>query len=382
MTAVPIRVGLLGANPDKGWGTSVHVPAIEYLPEFTLEAVGTTRQESAAASAARFGARLAFADARELVRHPDVDLVAITVKAPEHHRLAMLALAAGKHVYCEWPLAASLAQATEMRDLARAKGVQAMVGLQARGAPALLRARDLVAEGYVGRPIAVRMACSLPGGGRRRSAEGLYVIDKVNGASTLAIQGGHAIDALRSVAGEFAGLSSVVANQFPEIEVIETGEIRPKDAPDQILVSGYLQSGAVVSIVIHGGVVAGPGIDLRIYGTEGTLAVGYSGGLNFQMSELVLQGARLPDRTLAPLDLPAGYDPEVIPADFRGRQPYPGVDVPRATVVNVATLYRRLGRAIRHGEKFEPDFATGTALHTLLDAIERGSDEGKYQHLS
>ena len=89
-----IRVGLLGANPEKGWGSAVHIPAIATLPAFTLEAVGTTRQQSAEESARRFGARLAFSDARALTSHPDIDLVAITVKAPEHYPLAMMALEA------------------------------------------------------------------------------------------------------------------------------------------------------------------------------------------------------------------------------------------------------------------------------------------------
>jgi predicted dehydrogenase len=287
-----IRVGVVGANSERGWGGSVHIPAIAALPEFSLQAVGTTRAESAAASAARFGAKLAFSDTAALVAHPDVDLVVIAVKAPEHYAAAMLALEAGKHVFCEWPLAASTAQAVAMRDLAASKRVKTMVGLQARAAPALMRARDLVNEGYVGRMVAVRLACALPGGGTRRSQDGLYVIDNRNGASTLAIQGGHAIDALRFVAGGFAGVSAVVDNQFPVVEVIETGETLAKDAPDHILASGRLQNGASVSISINGGAVAGFGIELTIFGTEGTLSVYQHGPLNFQMSELSLAGAK------------------------------------------------------------------------------------------
>jgi predicted dehydrogenase len=375
-----IRVGLLGANPDRGWGTSVHVPAIEKLEDFVLEATGTTRQETAEASAERFGARLAFGDAQALISHPDVDVVAITVKAPEHYRLAMMALQASKHVYCEWPLAVTSAQAEAMRDLAASKGLKAVVGLQSRAAPAIMCARDLLRDGYIGRVTAVRMLCSLPGGGGRRSAEGLYVINKVNGASTLTIQGGHAIDALRSVAGPFAGLSAIVANQFDQVEVIETGEIRPKDAPDQILISGKLDNGAVVSVMLNGGAVAGHGIEMKFFGTEGTISVSSEGPLGFQMSELVLQGARWPERQLQRLDIPAGYDPGLIPANFKGRQPYPGVDVPRATLVNVTNLYQRLGQAILHDAPLEPDFATGVETHHLLDVIERASETGIYQH--
>jgi predicted dehydrogenase len=376
-----IRVGVVGANPEKGWGGAVHLPAILALPEFSLVAVGTSRAESAAASAKLFGAKLAFSDAASLVAHPDVDLVVISVKAPEHYAVAMMALEAGKHVYCEWPLAANTTQAVAMRDLAAAKGVKTMVGLQARAAPALKRARDLVHDGYVGRVAAVRLACALPGGGTRRSQEGLYVIHNRNGASTLAIQGGHAIDALRFVAGEFAGLSAVVDNQFPSVEVIETGEILAKDAPDHILASGRLQNGASVSIAINGGAVAGFGIELTIFGTAGTLSVFRNSFLNFQMSELCLAGAK-PGTPMAALEIPAGYDPMLFPTDFVGRSPYPGIPLPRATLVNVANLYRGLATAIMEDTEVEPDFATGVALHEILDSLTEGSETGKYQSLA
>jgi predicted dehydrogenase len=244
-----------------------------------------------------------------------------------------------------------------------------------------MHARNLIHNGHVGRVIAVRMACALPGGGGRRSQEGLYVIDKANGASTLAIQGGHSIDALRFVTGGFAGLSAVVSNQFNSVEVIETGEIRAKDAPDQILISGHLKNGAVVSVIINGGTTAGHGIEMSIFGTEGTISVSGQGGLNFQMSELQLTGARLPERRLAPLDIPASLDTAYIKKDFKGRQPYPGVDVPRATIVNVTNLYERIGNSILGGAPLEPDFADGVEMHTLLDRIEKASATGLYQQL-
>lgn len=373
MTAHPIRVGLIGASPDKGWGSAVHVPVIRRLPGFVLSAVATTREESARASAARFGAAHGFADPGALVDHEAVDLVVVAVKAPDHHRLAMMAIEAGKHVYCEWPLAANEAQAREMTALAAARGVRAMVGLQARGAPALRHARRLVEDGYLGRLVSVRMRCALPGGGRRRSREGLYVIDRANGASTLAIQGGHALDALRFCLGDFASLTGLVANQFDEVELIETGEILAKDAPDQILVSGRLENGAVASVAINGGVVAGHGIALDMFGEAGSLSVGWDGGLNFQMSELALSGARSPARTLAPIAVPDDLA-DVFPAGCRGGRPYPGVEVPRATLVNVANLYRELESAIGERRAPSPDFAAGLSLHRLLDRIEASAD--------
>ena len=92
-----------------------------------------------------------------MVQHPEVDLVSICVRVPFHHQLGMAALNAGKHLYCEWPLAATTEQAQQMRDLADRKGVHPMVGLQARGTREFNRVRDLVAEGYVGKVLSCTM---------------------------------------------------------------------------------------------------------------------------------------------------------------------------------------------------------------------------------
>jgi predicted dehydrogenase len=81
---------------------------------------------------------------------------------PFHHQLGIAALNAGKHLYCEWPLAATTEQAQQMRDLAVRKGIHHMVGLQARGAREFNRVRDLVAEGYIGKVLSCTMIVTTP----------------------------------------------------------------------------------------------------------------------------------------------------------------------------------------------------------------------------
>src|SRR5690606_41169440 len=93
-----IRVGIIGASVNGSWSTRSHIPALGVLPEYQLKAIATTRQETADASAKAFGAELAFGDYREMVRHPDIDLVAVCVRVPHHYELTMEALRAGKHV--------------------------------------------------------------------------------------------------------------------------------------------------------------------------------------------------------------------------------------------------------------------------------------------
>src|SRR3954451_22821419 len=145
-----IRVGIIGANPDRGWAAQAHIPALKSLADdFELTALSTSRRESADAAAKVFDVPLAFDNHRELVSSDKVDVVAVTVKVPHHLELATAALEAGKAVYCEWPLGNGLAEAESLAALARKQGVLAVAGLQARSAPPVAYVRHLVEQGFI-----------------------------------------------------------------------------------------------------------------------------------------------------------------------------------------------------------------------------------------
>ncbi len=128
-----IRVGIIGANPDRGWAAEAHIPALQSLPDdFEITALSTSRRESADAAGKRFGVPLAFDNTQDLVNHAGVDVVAITVKVPHHFELATAALNAGKAVYCEWPLGNGLREAEKLAALAKQQGVLAVAGTAPR----------------------------------------------------------------------------------------------------------------------------------------------------------------------------------------------------------------------------------------------------------
>src|SRR5436189_5899341 len=92
-----IRVGIIGANPDRGWAAEAHIPALKSLSDdFEITALSTTRRESADAAARLFGVPLAFDNHAELATSADVDAVAVTGKVPPHLELAAAAPDAGK----------------------------------------------------------------------------------------------------------------------------------------------------------------------------------------------------------------------------------------------------------------------------------------------
>src|SRR5438309_7760454 len=122
--AKKIRVGIIGANPDRGWAAQAHIPALKSLADdFEITALSTTRRQSAEAAGKLFGVPNTFDNHQDLVNSPDVDVVVITVKVPYHLELVRAALEAGKAVYCEWPLGNGLKEAQTLAALAEKQGV-------------------------------------------------------------------------------------------------------------------------------------------------------------------------------------------------------------------------------------------------------------------
>src|SRR5207244_4149973 len=174
-----IRVGIIGANPDRGWAAQAHIPALKSLSDdFEITALSTSRRESADAAGKLFGVPLAFDHHQDLVNSSAVDVVAVTVKVPHHLELATAALDAGKAVYCEWPLGNGLKEAETLAALAKKKGVLAVAGLQARSAPSVAYVHDLIEQGYVGEVLSTTLVGSGMGWGPTAPPFDAYLDDK------------------------------------------------------------------------------------------------------------------------------------------------------------------------------------------------------------
>lgn len=147
-----VRVAVLGAA---GWMGKVHTMAFQTFPQFFGTSGGTAK---VVALVARPGADLSFRapgarivhDWREVVADPDIDLIDICLPDNLHYPVAKAALLAGKHVYCEKPLADTAAEARELADLARAKGVITRVAHGFPRNPVHDLARDIIASGEIG----------------------------------------------------------------------------------------------------------------------------------------------------------------------------------------------------------------------------------------
>src|SRR5207247_10072281 len=145
-----LGVGIIGVSATRGWAATAHIPALRALPNYEIRALSAHSAESARAAGEAFGVSAVFSDHEQLVIQPDIDVVAVTVKVPRHRELVDAALAAGKAVYCEWPLGRDLDDARAMAALAAEHGVRTVVGLQGRPAQAIGFIQELLSDGYVG----------------------------------------------------------------------------------------------------------------------------------------------------------------------------------------------------------------------------------------
>ena len=347
-----LRVGVIGASAKRGWAKISHVPAIQQLDGLELAAVVTQDQPSADEAARAFGAGKGYGDAGALFADPDIEIVTVAVNVPAHRDLVLGALAAGKHVYCEYPLGRNRVEAEEMAEAARKAGVHAVVGLQLRSNPAARRAREMIEAGAIGRVLSARILSTTMAFGYETERAMAFAERPENGVTLLSVQGAHTIDLAIAVLGNFADLSALATTQYPRITV-EGGTEQARTTPDHVLVTARRTDGVPVSIEAVGGrpPEATP-FRFEVVGQTGTLSLegGAPRGVQSGVLRLLVNGEEQGTRA----------DPNEGPE----------------TAVNVTGLYAALRDDINGGTLTAPDFEHAVRLARLVDAVLSSSENG------
>lgn len=347
-----LRVGLIGANANYGWGKTAHVPAIAAATGVTLHAVASRSQSEADAAAEAFGAPLAFGDPEALASSPDVDLVAVAVRAPAHRDIVLAALRNRKPVYCEWPLGVNLAEAEEMA--AAAQGIPTAIGLQGRHSPWLVHLRDLIANGAIGRVMAANLIADDDLPYDAWSASNAYMLKAESGANALTIHAGHFLDYLAFVVGEFTSVAAIADRTRASVTIKETGETAALRAPDQSAFALRTEGGAVVGAQIIGGRAPGDGMTLIVRGTEGTLRATSPGYMHWRAVNVAI--AKSGSDAFVPVPVPDEL--------FKlGQADRPGPDY------TLAYAYSAFAEAISNKTPFNPNFADAVTRHRMIHAV-------------
>ncbi|KAL5403649.1 hypothetical protein PMIN03_009716 [Paraphaeosphaeria minitans] len=295
------RIGIIGLSAQGSWASISHLPYLQQTNLYKITALQNSTEASAKAAAQKYSLSnvTTFNDASQIAHSSDVDIIAVSVNVPEHYKLAKPALEAGKDVFVEWPLARNLAEAEELVRLAKEMGVKTMVGLQARQNPSVLKAKEIVQSGKLGKILVTTMYGHGAIFGPTVNEGFLYALPVEAGANLLTVPFGHAVDALCFVLGEIEDISATLANLTPELDVIsKDGKLAgktSKTAHDHISITGQLLNGGGIVNVTYAGGVSRTKRDFvwEIVGTEGTLILeGPSNGGHVQMYQPTLKLAK------------------------------------------------------------------------------------------
>ena len=352
-----LQVGIIGASAARGWAKISHVPAVQGVDGLALGAVVTRDQLSADKAAVAFGARKGYGDAAALFADPDIDIVTIAVNVPVHRELVLAAIAAGKHLYCEYPLGRDLAETEELAAAVRDAGVHAAVGLQLRASPAARRARALIEAGAIGRVLSARILSTTAAFGPTVEAALAFAEKPENGVTLATIQGAHTIDLATTVLGDFADLSALASTQYPQVTV-EGGRPQPRITPDHLVVTARLAGGAPVLIEVAGGRPAEETpFRFEVTGETGVLVLkgGALRGVQSGVLRLLVDGKEQP--------VAAG--------------PVAGPE----TAINVAALYAALRDDILNGTATAPGFGHAVRAARLLEDALASSASRKRENL-
>jgi len=377
-----IGTGFMGRCHAIAFRTAAAVFPLTIVPR--MEAVADVNLSAAEEVAQRFGFARATADWRDLLDDPSVGVVAITSPNVLHKEMALAALEAGKHVYCEKPMALSLADAREMAAAAEASGVVHMVGYNYVANPAVIFARKLIDEGVLGKIIHFRCVNdedymadpSVPYSWRcRRDAAG---------SGTLADLGGHAVSLALYLAGPIASVSARVSTVIAERPVLDGESLTrsgPPNAASAVTRTAKVENEdqAVALLQFENGALGSLSSSRVAWGRKNYLAFeinGTKGTLIFDQERLnelrLFEAGAIGDDRNGFRTVPMGpeHEPYGMFLPAKGHQ----IGFNDKKAIEVA----RLMRAIAGETHPYPSFHDGLAVESVIEAIERSAAEERW----
>ncbi|GLZ78400.1 oxidoreductase [Actinorhabdospora filicis] len=364
----------MGAAHSQAWRT---VNRVFDLPlRARMVAVCGRDPRRTAEAADRLGWEGHHTDWRELIARDDIDLVDICTPGDSHAEIALAALAAGKHVLCEKPLANTLDEAEAMAgaaDAARANGIRAMCGFNYRRVPAVTLMRDMIARGDIGTVRHVRAAYLQD-----------WIVDPAHplvwrlqrdraGSGALGDIGAHIIDLTQYLTGQHitgvSALTETFIRQRPLPEApAETGTVTVDDAA---ILTARLEGGAIATLeATRFATGRKNALRVEINGSHGSLAFDLE-----RLNELEFFDATAPPTT-------RGFTTVLV---TEPEHPYLAAWWPPGHLIGYEHTFthqmRDLIEAIAHGRDPEPSFTDALSVQRVIDAVEHSARTGTWQPL-
>lgn len=264
-----MRVGVIGT----GWGASVHVPAFRAAAGYELTALCGRDPGRVAMVGERLGIGDTSADWEGFIRRDDLDLIAIASPVDLHPPMTLAAVAAGKHVFCEKPLAVTASQAREMAEAADHAGVAHATGFEWRWYADRLAASAFIRAGGVGSPYFVHVNHASGMWHPSAPPPATWKFSRARGGGYLGAMACHELDYIRATFGEPVAVCADVRATFSR-RALPDGQTVAVDAEDTATLILRLDSGALVTIA---GTLVGlhaSGLRFEAGGSDGSILLG------------------------------------------------------------------------------------------------------------
>ncbi len=374
-----IRIGLIGYG---GIGR-VHAAAYRAIPfhyglranSIEVAGVATTHHDSARRAAEEIGCAYFTADYRELLQRADIDAIDICTPNVSHHEIVLAAAAAGKQIYCEKPLAMNVGEAASMARAARDASLKAQVTFNFRFFPAVMRAKQLVEAGFLGRVFSFRgryhrssyIDAAKPMSWRLRRA--------VTGGGALFDLGSHILDLLYYVLGEFDsvyGTLDTLIKDRPQAK--GSAQMTRVDVDDIALLHARTVDGALGTVEISRmGTGATNDLAFEIFGQDG--AIRFDLGNPAWLEVYDRRDAKAPqggERGFRKIEAASRYDGQRVP-DWTMS--------PDFMRTHAECQYQFI-KSIWEDKTPSPSFVDGLRVQRIMEAAQRSSDEGAWVKLS
>lgn len=354
-----------------GFMGKTHTYAYRTIPFFydnlpfktRLIGVCSRREETVLKAKEAYGFELATTDLDELLGREDIHIINVCTPTANHKETVIKALKAGKHVYCDKPLTASFTETRELLDELKKhpelNNLTMQVTFQNRFYPAVMRARQLIEEGRIGKPFSFR-ACYLHSSSIDPNKAFAWRYDKGQGGGVLLDIGSHILDMIYYMLGEYKSLSAkhyILHSQRPD----KNGNMVDVEVEDFSMIMAAMKNGAVGTIEASK-IATGISDELRVE------IHGEKGAIRFNLIDP--NWLEFYDNTVS--DQPLGGTKGFIKIECLQRFEKPGGGFPAPKVAigwlraHVHSLYRFLA-CVDSGVQASPSLAEGAYIQYIME---------------
>ena len=371
-----MKIGLLGF----GSMGKTHAYAIDNLKYFygggyedvKITSVCTSKEETAIKAAQTFGISEYHTDEDDIIYDPEIDVIDICTPNIFHYESVKKALLAGKHIYCEKPLAVTYDQAKELSELCNQKQLKAQIVFNNRFMPAVMKAKELMDSGRIGNTVSFRFvyrhaSCTDPlkNAGWKQNSD-------ICGGGVLFDLGSHAIDLCRHLCGQISTISGRSQIYYKQRAGMN-GEEWQTNADEAFYMTATLDGGGVGTIEANKlAIGTNDELGFDIFGEKG--AISYS---LMQPNYLRFYDAQRDGGYI-------GGDRGFTDIETVGRYPLPGgifpsFKAPVSWLMGHVESYRSFIDSVRSGRECYPSFEDGAEVQKIMErAYESDSKNGVF----